>query len=58
MRFLVSWPGLVLCGLVWFVSRYPQGSAEFVAATLQGIGDFFSFLADLLGMGEDAEPTQ
>jgi hypothetical protein len=57
MRFLVSWPGLVLCGIVYIVSRYPEGSAQIVATTIQGFGAFLSALADLLGIDTNAQPT-
>jgi hypothetical protein len=58
MRFLVSWPGLVLCGIVYIVTRYPEGSAQIVATTIQGFGAFLSALADLLGIDTNAQPTQ
>jgi hypothetical protein len=58
MRFLVSWPGLVLCFLVYVVSRYPEGSAQIMATTIQGFGAFLSALADLLGIDTNAQPTQ
>jgi hypothetical protein len=57
MRFLVSWPGLVLCGIIYIVTRYPEGSAQIVATTIQGFGAFLSALADLLGIDTNAQPT-
>jgi hypothetical protein len=44
--------------LVYVVSRYPEGSAQIMATTIQGFGAFLSALADLLGIDTSAQPTQ
>jgi hypothetical protein len=57
LRFMFSLPGLLTVATIFIVTRYPEGSAQIVATTIQGFGAFLSALADLLGIDTNAQPT-
>ena len=57
MRFLVSLPGVVLVAALVVVAKHPQGSAELVASTLQGLWDFAAILLRLLGVDTETAPA-
>jgi hypothetical protein len=57
LRFMFSLPGLLTVATIFIVTRYPEGSAQIVATTIQGFGAFLSALADLLGIDTNVQPT-